>query len=357
MSLRSAAAITKALSSAPKEGEAAGPKRVEQIEIDARGRWLVEGVPMHGAAALARLGRMDVWFLALHGGRGENGTIQGLLECAGARYTGSGVAASAVCMDKLAARQVAAALGLAVPAGLLCSLDDWRAAAATVCQRALGMSSSGWVIKPRRGGSSVGTRVVAPPPGAGKLEAARLLECELQQAWRDMTPQLASPTEDREQDGDDLLIEERIEGIEVSCAVLGQGASATALPPIEIQPRSATFFDYVEKYSDSGASEYCPVRSLDASAVESVQAASRRIHAGLGCKGYSRSDFIVRVAHGAASPMYLETNTLPGMTERSLLPKEAAAAGLNFRSLCLWILGQAVNDVTSLAGPRTGERR
>ena len=133
----------------------------------------------------------------------------------------------------------------------------------------------------------------------------------------------------------------------MSCAVLGQGASAIVLPPVEIQPRSAAFFDYVEKYSDAGASEFCPVRSLDARAVASVQAASLCVHNGLGCRGYSRSDFIVRLVGGEARPMYLETNTLPGMTERSLLPKEAAAAGTDFRSLCLWILGQAVHDLTS----------
>jgi D-alanine-D-alanine ligase len=318
VSLSSGAAVLEALQCASRSER--GPGQVEAVEIARDGRWLARG-GTHGAVeCLTLLADVDVWFLALHGGRGENGTLQGFLEQAGCRYTGSGPQASALCMDKLAARASASALGLEVAAGLCVGHTDWAKDAAALCSRAEALSKSGWVVKPRRGGSSVATFVCQ---AAGEL---------------------APCIEEVLATGDEALIEERIPGVELSCAVLGSGARAQALPPIEIRPRSSSFFDYREKYSAGGAQECCPPRSLDERACSAVQQRALLLHQRLGCRGHSRSDFIVRPrpAAGQAVPVFLELNTLPGLTPRSLLPQEARAAGLDFESLCLRLIADAL---------------
>jgi D-alanine-D-alanine ligase len=113
-------------------------------------------------------------------------------------------------------------------------------------------------------------------------------------------------------------------------------------------PRGA-FFDYHEKYAADGALELCPPGELDASACERLRAQALTAHRALGCEGYSRTDFIVPAAGG--DPVFLETNTLPGLTQRSLLPRAAAVAGIDYRTLCLWI---AANGIARNGGRRNG---
>ena len=293
-------------------------RSVRAIEIDSSGRWIIEGAAHDAASALNMCSDVDVFFLALHGGAGEDGTLQGLFAAAGRRHTGSGVQASAICMDKAATRGLAQASGLRVAPGCVVSAlafaRDPRVELLHV--RALAGGDAGWVVKPRRGGSSVNTHLVL---AANELGAA-------------ITKVLAS--------GDDALIEARIAGVEVSCGVLG----TRALPPIEIQPDPQRFFDYEQKYSESGAREICPAVSLTPEQDRRVREATLALHASCGCSGYSRSDFIVP---NDGDPVLLEINTLPGLTPRSLLPQEALVAGISYDELCLWILENACSEQRS----------
>ncbi len=290
------------------------------IEIDPRGLWVVDGAAHDAAKALVLCRDVHVFFLALHGGCGEDGSVQGLLESSGRRHTGSGVGASAVCMDKAATRGLAAAGGLCVAPGVLIDSAGFAQDQAREIQRvrALPSSAQGWVVKPRRGGSSVNTHLVTD---AALLEHAIGLVL---------------------QSGDDALVESRIRGIEVSCGVLAARHSvARALPPIEIQHDKERFFDYEQKYSESGAKEICPSTSLDEAMKKRVEAAALALHRLCGCAGYSRSDFIVPPC---GDPVLLEINTLPGLTPRSLLPQEAAVVGITYDELCLALIECACDE-------------
>jgi D-alanine-D-alanine ligase len=290
--------------------------QARELEIDAQGRWLIDGVAHSAASALHALSDIDVYFLGLHGGSGENGTIQGLLAAAGKCHTGSGVGASALCMDKAATRGLAGAAGLRLAPGHLINPRGFAAQRSVELERAVALSPHGaWVVKPRRGGSSVNTHLVR---AGEQLEAAiaDVLGC-----------------------GDDALVEACVVGVEVSCGVLDfAGSVARALPPIEIQPAPERFFDFQQKYSESGARELCPASSLSAHSDTQVRAAALALHHLCGCHGYSRSDFIVPPQ---GEPVLLEINTLPGMTPRSLLPQEAAVDGLAFEQLCLCLVEDA----------------
>ncbi len=293
---------------------------VSVIEIDSRGLWVVDGAAHDAAKSLALCRDVHVFFLALHGGAGEDGTVQGLLEASGRRHTGSGVGASAVCMDKAATRGLAASNGLCVaPAALIDSAGFAKDPTAEVQRaRALPGCAEGWVVKPRRGGSSVNTHLVTD---AALLERAIGLVL---------------------QGGDDALVEARIRGIEVSCGVLAaRHSEARALPPIEIQHDKERFFDYQQKYSESGAKEICPATSIDDAMKQRVEAAALALHRLCGCAGYSRSDFIVPPF---GEPVLLEINTLPGLTPRSLLPQEAAAVGITYDELCLALVECACDE-------------
>ncbi len=324
VSLRSGRAILGALR------EVAAPGlEIAWVEIDERGQWLLPDVRCRAIDALVRWPQVELWFLALHGGSGENGTLQGLFEAAGARYTGSGVAASALCMDKLASRGVAQECGVRVSRGLCFDWSQWQRERAAI-ERAAAAYAGGYVIKPRRGGSSVATFV-----GTG----AQFSE-HVERAFGALSGANGAPL-------DDLLLEQQVEGVEVSCGVLGTGDGARALPVIEIQPRGDAFFDYVQKYAADGAREVCPSESLPAEACQEIERLAVRMHRALDCRGYSRSDFIVPVV-GDRRAVFLETNTLPGMTERSLLPQEARVAGLSFERLCLAIAREAWSEFPAL---------
>jgi D-alanine-D-alanine ligase len=319
VSLRSARGIVHALRGGLTR-EHALPRKVTEVELDLAGRWIVEGEALAPAQALARLGDVDVFLIGLHGGEGEDGTLQGLLASLGARHTGSGVRASALCMDKLATRGVAQSVGVLVAEGVCFSKVEWESAAAALLARVKALAHDGWVVKPRFGGSSVATSVTRE---VSQLEPA-------------IRAVLAT--------GDDVLIEARIAGVETSCGVLGnRGDDPLVLQPIEIRPTKGEWFDYAEKYSSDGARELCPPESISAQAVERIRAAAGRVYRRAGCEGYARIDFMVPVAAGVeGEPVMLEVNTLPGMTERSLLPQEAAVAGIDYTALCLRIVELAL---------------
>lgn len=254
---------------------------------------------------------IDVVFLALHGKYGEDGTIQGFLELTGTPYTGSGVLASALAMDKVVAKRLLEAVGIPVPRGVHVARGESAREGASILARAQALCPA--VVKPSKQGSSVGMSLVDRPE---QMAAAVRLALE---------------------HDDEALVEERIFGTEITVGVLGRtaGLGLEALPVVEIVPRRE-FFDYQAKYDPDQCEEICPARISD-EATRAAQALALRAHRALSCRGYSRTDMIL----GPRGPVVLEVNTLPGMTMNSLLPKAAAAAGIPF--------GELLDRIVSLA--------
>ncbi len=332
-----------------------GPGQVDWIEIRADGRWQRDGESKALPGALEWLADVDIVFIALHGGSGEDGTLQGLFDCLGQAYIGSGVFASAVAMDKCHSRSLARAAGLSVAkAWLITRHGDPGQLDPSSLKQICAAAPRGLAVKPRCGGSSVGMFRVS--------QAAELLSA--------VQAVLA--------DDDDALIEAWIEGEEVSCGLLGnQGMQPLCFTPIGIEPKQGHFFDYQQKYdSKAGAGEFCPPRGLDDNCLAAIQSASIQAHQSLRCDGYSRSDFIIPSVgqsaqlaatgqHSSAAdarlasepaPVFLELNTLPGLTERSLLPQSAQEQGLGYRQLCLWILELARQRFSVAAHNSKAER-
>ncbi|MCL2525560.1 MAG: D-alanine--D-alanine ligase [Coriobacteriia bacterium] len=252
----------------------------------------------------------DLVFIALHGSAGEDGTIQGLLEILGLPYTGSGVLASALAMNKQVSKQLFSHFGLRNPRGLL--LKSGRESYEAVCTM---LGTSSLVVKPNAEGSSVGVSLV---------ECAQDYEAAFSQA--------ACP------DGQ-ALVEECITGRELTVAVLGDAEGpAFPLPVIEIIPKTE-FYHFDNKYT-AHATEYVVPADLDEAVTNACMQLALDAHVVLGCQGYSRSDIKLR-ADGTA--YLLETNTLPGLTSTSLIPKAAAAAGIDMADLLIRIAQYALN--------------
>lgn len=254
------------------------------------------------AAGPAGMG-IDVAFIALHGPWGEDGKIQGLLETFGIPYTGSGVLASALAMDKVMAKFVLAANGIDVPRGVVVASEKDTPAIAPPA-----------VVKPVENGSSVGVTMVddATAYPAAIAEALRY---------------------DRR-----ALVEERISGIELTVGVIGLDDDLVALPVIEIVPKRA-FFDYRAKYDSGASDEICPARVPDAVAAR-AQDMAVRAHRALGCRAISRLDLIW--SPDTDRMVALEVNTMPGMTANSLVPKAARVAGISFPDLVERLVGWAL---------------
>lgn len=246
---------------------------------------------------------IDVAFLALHGKYGEDGAIQGFLELTGTPYTGSGVLASALAMDKVMAKRILAAEGIPVPKGIHVTRGEMDRESETVLRRASALVPA--FVKPSKQGSSVGMSMVDSPAA---MEAAIRMALD---------------------HDDEALIEEHVRGVEITVAVLGVPGSfeVEALPVVEIVPKR-DFFDYQAKYDPDQCDEICPAR-ISTDQAQAAQALAVRAHQSLSCRGYSRTDIIL----GPEGPVVLEVNTLPGMTMNSLLPKAAAAAGIPFGEL------------------------
>ncbi len=256
------------------------------------------------ATRLAEL-KPDVAFIALHGEGGEDGTIQGLLEVMAIPYTHSGVLASALSMDKQAAKKIVQAAGLAVAEGKLVARKE--AARAHVLPRP-------YVLKPNDGGSSVGVHIVRED-----------MEHPPQELWRDDYPH-----------GDMLLAERFIPGMELTCAVMGD----VALGVIEIV-QGAAFYDYEAKYAPGGSTHVYPAR-IKPNVYQSIQKMTLTAHTALGCRGVTRVDFRYDDRpNGTGEIVFLELNTVPGMTATSLVPELAAHAGHPFPELLRWMVEDA----------------
>lgn len=321
VSLWTGAAVSRGVRSAALLGEPPAPRAVHEVEIEVDGRWTFEGSSASAGEIVARLGADCVWFLALHGGAGEDGTIQGLLEAHGVVHTGSGVRASAICMDKHVTRLVLADAGLRVAPGLVVDAFAWRERRAALEREFETLAHAGACVKPVHGGSSVATFLLDGPRG------------------------LAESVERVLATGDQALVEARVRGSEATCGVVGlpQG-ELRALTPVEIVPKEGLFFDYQQKYDAQGAAEFCPPRTLDSATCALVQELALAAFRAAGCEGYARIDFMIpRDERGTCGePVVLEINTLPGLTDRSLLPQSARVDGLSFRGLCLEIVALAL---------------
>ncbi len=321
VSLWTGSAVLRAVRAGALAGEPPAPCAVHAVEIESDGRWTVDGQSASAGEIVARLGADCVWFLALHGGAGEDGTVQGLLEAQGVVHTGSGVRASAICMDKHVTRLVLADAGLRVAPGRVVDARAWRERRAALEREIDALAQAGACVKPVHGGSSVATFLLDSPRG------------------------LAESVERVLATGDQALVEARVHGSEATCGVLGlpQG-ELRALTPVEIVPKEGLFFDYQQKYDAQGAAEYCPPRTLDAATCAHIQEQALEAFRAAGCEGYARIDFMLpRDERGVCgAPVVLEINTLPGLTDRSLLPQSARVDGLSFRALCLEIVALAL---------------
>ncbi|MBI2175681.1 MAG: D-alanine--D-alanine ligase [Parcubacteria group bacterium] len=271
------------------------------ILISRDGTWHVGGLPTKPQQVF-RL--VDVIFNALHGQYGEDGTVQELLEHHKVPFTGSGRVASALAMQKHLARAQYEQAALAVPRAVSIAEEEEPQTAVTHAVRLL---PPPWIVKPAAAGSSVGiTKTTQPAMLPGAIASAREHSAV-------------------------VLIEECIQGRELTCGVLEhfRGEKQYALPAIEIIPKNKErLFDFTAKY-DGSTKEICPA-PLVPEIKTAVAGLAKRAHELLGCRDYSRSDMILT----PKGKLYLlETNTLPGLTKESLLPKAASAIGLSFPKL------------------------
>jgi D-alanine-D-alanine ligase len=258
--------------------------------------------------------RPDVVFIALHGPGGEDGTVQGFLDTLGIPYTGSGILASALAMDKARCKAFLGTESIVTPPGLVYERWDLPRVrrSATEITRNLGLPV---VIKPSRQGSTYGCTIV---------ENESQIPDALRESFRY---------------DDTVLVEMRLTGTEITVAVMGNH-DPIALPVIEIVPKGG-FFDYQSKYSqneDEAAQEIVPAR-IDEEIAKEAQDIAIRCHRLLGCRGMSRTDMFVTEIGDVIT---MEVNTIPGMTSTSLLPKAAVAAGISFPALLDRLIGYAL---------------
>jgi D-alanine-D-alanine ligase len=250
-------------------------------------------------------------FVALHGRHGEDGTVQGALELLGIPYTGSGVMASAIAMDKVMTKRLWRADGLPTPRWIALDAHAQRSR-----ERLRGVPDEiglPLIVKPPHEGSSIGvTKVLGYSQMGDAVKLAAQHDAE-------------------------VLCEEFIEGEEVTCPLLGAGACANALPVIRIVAPDGAY-DYQNKYFTDVVRYDCP-SGLPPEEEEAIRALSLAAYRSLGCRGWGRVDLMIRASD--RQPFLLELNTSPGMTGHSLVPMSAKAAGMSYEQLCLHLIGQA----------------
>ncbi len=252
-------------------------------------------------------------FIALHGRFGEDGTVQGALELLGIPYTGPGVMASAIAIDKLMTKHIWRADGLPTPA--------WRKVDSVAGTRAaFAELGSPMIVKPAREGSTIGlTKVMS----AEQCDAAFALAAGAH---------------------DEVLCEQFIAGDEVTVPVLGTGAGARALPVIRIKAPEGNY-DYQNKYF-TNTTEYLVPCGLPEGEEAHIQQLVLQAYQSLGCRGWARADVMIDAT--TRMPYLLEINTSPGMTSHSLVPMSAKAAGISYPELCLQVLALATRDYTAV---------
>jgi D-alanine-D-alanine ligase len=248
-------------------------------------------------------------FIALHGRFGEDGTVQGALELMGIPYTGPGVLASSVSMDKVMTKRLWRAEGLSTP--------DWRQVASVAdTEAAFAALGAPMIVKPAREGSTIGlTRVTSVADCADAYALAARHDPE-------------------------VLCEQFVRGDEVTCPVLGTAEAAYALPVIRIVAPGG-HYDYANKYFTDDTRYIVPC-DLPAGEEAQIQAMVRKAYLTLGCRGWARADVMIDAQ--TRRPYLLEINTSPGMTGHSLVPMSARAAGIDYETLCLQVLASAALD-------------
>ncbi|MCC6694178.1 MAG: D-alanine--D-alanine ligase [Candidatus Hydrogenedentes bacterium] len=292
---------------------------ITPIIITREGQWKFPSERALGVGpALARLAELEIdcVFIALHGPFGEDGRVQGLFDVIGMPYTGSGCAASALAMDKLHSKAVVRQAGVRVADQIILHRSEWDTAFEQVMTRVNKEIGFPCLIKSPCQGSSLGMAIPKDPA-----------------AFRTSLLDVFAY-------GDLVMIENYIKGTEVTCAVLDvdAGKLPRALPVTEICPVSSEFFDYTAKYTPGACNEITPARISEV-VTRKVQEVAERVHTVIGCKGLSRSDMIL----DGDDPVWIEVNTIPGMTETSLFPQAAAAAGIAFPDLLTMFVEEAIN--------------
>lgn len=275
-----------------------------------------KGVDAHGfdtgVRSLSELAaqKFDRVFIALHGRYGEDGTLQGALEQLGIPYTGSGVMASSIAMDKVMSKRVWLSQGLPTPRFLVLDAKDTAADELRKLPEELGLPL---MLKAPHEGSTIGISKVT---AAAEVADGFALCAKYDEV---------------------VLAEEFIKGRELTVPVLGKGRNARALPIVEIRAPEGNY-DYQNKYFSDDTQYLCPA-PLDAALTEKIQALAVRAFNALGCEGWARVDFMLRIADN--EPFLLELNSSPGMTGHSLVPMAAKAAGISYEDLCVDILRTA----------------
>ena len=257
-------------------------------------------------------------FIALHGRHGEDGTVQGALELLGIPYTGSGVMASSVAIDKITTKRLWRADGLSTPRWLQLDRDQLST---DLVDRAVAELGLPLFVKPPHEGSSIGISKVS---NSSEMQAALTSAAQFDRS---------------------LLCEEFIDGPELTCPVLGEGADAVALPVIRIEAEGGNY-DYQNKYFTDTTRYLIGVLSKEQEL--EIQTLVLAAYRSLGCRGWGRADLMLRNRDG--KPFLLEMNTSPGMTSHSLVPMSARAAGISYEQLCLWLIAQAKLDSMPLTG-------
>ena len=263
-------------------------------------------------------------FIALHGRFGEDGTVQGALEMLGIAYTGSGVMASAIAIDKVMTKRIWSAAGLPTPRYVVLGAEQQTREQVVAVPDDLGLPL---IVKPPREGSSLGVSRVL---GYSQMQEAVQLSARYDP---------------------EVLCEEFVDGEEVTCPVIGSGAQARALPVVRIKaPEGA--YDYQNKYFTDLVSYQCP-SGLPADEEREISRVVLAAYRTLGCRGWARADLMIRAKD--RKPFLLEMNTAPGMTTHSLVPMSARAAGISYPELCVEILRHATLDYVP-AGAKAGAR-
>lgn len=257
---------------------------------------------------------IDAALIMMHGEFGEDGRLQHLLDAATIPYQGSGVRASRKAFDKHISSQLFKRLGLSVPEYTLVTRPHWVSARARIVRQIT--AAFGWpvVVKPNAAGSSIGVVLCHSPA------------------------ELTDALEQGSLEYGDLIVQRFERGVELTCGVLESDDGPMALPVTMIRPRHATLFDYRAKYTAGEVDEITPA-PISPAIEAAVQRAALLAHKALGCRDYSRTDFIL----GQRRLWVLETNTLPGLTGVSLLPQAAAVAGYSYTALIEHLIARALS--------------
>ncbi len=252
----------------------------------------------------------DIIFIALHGSPGEDGGVQGMLESLNIKYTGPGVLASALAMNKVYSAQIYFANGLPYPEFIHFTKDGWKRQAGIIVEDAVNKIGFPLVIKPVNQGSAVGVSIIKSKEEFKKIAKKTIKSFP----W--------------------LMAQKFIKGQEATCGVLEKNGEIMALPPTHILPKLGEFYDYKSKYQSGGSTHICPA-DFTPEINTQIQKLALMAHKAMGCRGMSRTDVFVA---DDAKLYIIETNTIPGMTPTSLFPEAAAKAGISFSQMLDFII-------------------